>query len=450
MTGWRMANSLAPPELISPMLRIHQYVIMCCSTMSQYAGIEALKSGFEDDFAQVRKMVREYDRRRRVLVDGLNAIGLPCFNPEGAFLRLPRHPSTGYSRRGIPQAAAHAEKIAVVPGNAFGESGEGFVRISYAASMQTSRLRLRASTNSFISDRANGRECRGHGTDQTDCHGFDGTFLDDFETPNRKNIEAMRASLPGGVASRCACAPAATGTRRAISSARWTAFNRYCVINNGTAILDTQTEELRYRNRFDPAVSCQILEIALVPRCGRGRVGHVRHTPAQRQGQPAHAADAPAQHRARSAWAGRMIPSRYVGRVGRGLFGRHAARQPRRQLLMRPGNLDEVYQRISGITGIEITTSGHGNMEITPKDGTKAEALSVLADIYEAKPEKRDGLWRQLQRYAHAHVGGHRRGDGQRRCAAQEHCRCGDGYQHQRRGWPRRCSELALHRPWKG
>lgn len=152
MTGWRMGYLLAPPELISPMLRIHQYVIMCCSTMSQYAGIEALKSGFEDDFAQVRKMVREYDRRRRVLVDGLNAIGLPCFNPEGAFYAFPDIRSTGYSSEEFCKQLLMQKKIAVVPGNAFGESGEGFVRISYAASMQNIQIAL-ARIDEFIHQR---------------------------------------------------------------------------------------------------------------------------------------------------------------------------------------------------------------------------------------------------------------------------------------------------------
>lgn len=152
MTGWRMGYLLAPPELISPMLRIHQYVIMCCSTMSQYAGIEALKSGFEDDFAQVRKMVREYDRRRRVLVDGLNAIGLPCFNPEGAFYAFPDIRFTGYSSEEFCKQLLMQKKIAVVPGNAFGESGEGFVRISYAASMQNIQIAL-ARIDEFIHQR---------------------------------------------------------------------------------------------------------------------------------------------------------------------------------------------------------------------------------------------------------------------------------------------------------
>ena len=137
MTGWRLGYILAPGDLLQPMLRIHQYVIMCASTMSQYAGFEALRSGFEDNFAQVEKMVREYDRRRRFLLKGLREIGLPCFEPEGAFYAFPDIRATGLSSEEFCKRLLNEKKIAVVPGNAFGESGEGYVRISYAASMQS-------------------------------------------------------------------------------------------------------------------------------------------------------------------------------------------------------------------------------------------------------------------------------------------------------------------------
>ncbi len=140
MTGWRLGYVLAPRELLLPMLRIHQYVIMCASTMSQYAGLEALTSGFNDDFAQVEKMVREYDRRRRFLVKGLREIGLPCFEPEGAFYAFPDISGTGLTSEEFCRQLLNQKKIAVVPGTAFGQSGEGFVRISYAASMQNIQI----------------------------------------------------------------------------------------------------------------------------------------------------------------------------------------------------------------------------------------------------------------------------------------------------------------------
>jgi aminotransferase len=142
MTGWRLGYLLAPKELLSPMLRIHQYVIMCASTMGQYAGLEALRSGFEDGFAQVEKMVREYDRRRRFLLHGLHAMGLPCFEPEGAFYAFPDIRATGLSSEEFCRQLLNEKKVAVVPGNAFGESGEGFVRISYAASMDNIKIAL--------------------------------------------------------------------------------------------------------------------------------------------------------------------------------------------------------------------------------------------------------------------------------------------------------------------
>jgi aminotransferase len=152
MTGWRLGYMLAPRELLSPMLRIHQYVIMCAPTMSQYAGLEALRSGFEDNFSQVESMVREYDRRRRFLLDGLRKIGLPCFEPEGAFYAFPYIGGTGLSSEEFCKQLLNEKKIAVVPGNAFGESGEGFIRISYAASMQCIKTALER-MGEFLSER---------------------------------------------------------------------------------------------------------------------------------------------------------------------------------------------------------------------------------------------------------------------------------------------------------
>jgi aminotransferase len=110
--------------------------------MSQYAGLEALRSGFEDNISQVEKMVREYDRRRRFLLKGLHEIGLPCFEPEGAFYAFPDIRKTGLSSEEFCKKLLNEKKIAVVPGNAFGESGEGYVRISYASSMQNIQIAL--------------------------------------------------------------------------------------------------------------------------------------------------------------------------------------------------------------------------------------------------------------------------------------------------------------------
>lgn len=132
MTGWRLGYLCAPKPLASQMLKIHQYAIMCAPTMSQYAAIVALK----DCDKEVEKMVEEYNVRRRVLVDGFNRIGLTCFEPEGAFYAFPCIRSTGMTSEEFCTKLLDEEKVAVVPGNAFGECGEGFVRISYAYSLK--------------------------------------------------------------------------------------------------------------------------------------------------------------------------------------------------------------------------------------------------------------------------------------------------------------------------
>ncbi len=142
MTGWRLGYLLGPLPLIKQMLKIHQYTMLCASTMSQYAGIEALKSGIETGFAQVQKMVREYDHRRHTLLKGLQEIGLPCFTPEGAFYAFPQIKQLGMSSEDFCRRLLEEKKVAVVPGNAFGESGEGYVRISYASSMNNIRKAL--------------------------------------------------------------------------------------------------------------------------------------------------------------------------------------------------------------------------------------------------------------------------------------------------------------------
>ncbi len=132
MTGWRLGYLAGPEEVVKHMLKIHQYAIMSSPTVSQYAAIEALENCDND----VTKMVAEYDMRRRFLVDGFNKLGLECFNPEGAFYVFPSIKSTGLSSEEFCEQLVFKHKVAVVPGNAFGSSGEGFVRVSYAYSLK--------------------------------------------------------------------------------------------------------------------------------------------------------------------------------------------------------------------------------------------------------------------------------------------------------------------------
>lgn len=132
MTGWRLGYACGPKELIAPMLKIHQYAIMCAPTTSQYAAIEALKSCDED----VDTMVEEYNRRRRLIVNGFNKIGLTCREPKGAFYAFPSIKSTGLTSEEFCERLLQSKKVAVVPGNAFGDSGEGFIRASYCYSVE--------------------------------------------------------------------------------------------------------------------------------------------------------------------------------------------------------------------------------------------------------------------------------------------------------------------------
>jgi aminotransferase len=133
MTGWRIGYIAANPQLIEAMLKIHQYTMLCVPTMSQMAGIEALRAG-EDDVA---KMVKEYDGRRRFIVKKLNEIGLPCFEPKGAFYAFPSIEATGMSSEEFAEKLLMEERVAVVPGSAFGQCGEGFVRCCYATSLDS-------------------------------------------------------------------------------------------------------------------------------------------------------------------------------------------------------------------------------------------------------------------------------------------------------------------------
>ena len=139
MTGWRLGYVCAPRPLEEQMLKIHQYAIMSAPTLSQYAAIVALR---ECD-KEVQKMVEEYNMRRRMLVDGFNRIGLTCFNPGGAFYMCPCIRSTGMTSEEFCEMLLQEEKVAVVPGSAFGESGEGFVRVSYAYSLKHLQEALR-------------------------------------------------------------------------------------------------------------------------------------------------------------------------------------------------------------------------------------------------------------------------------------------------------------------
>ena len=132
MTGWRMGYVCAPKELIKIMLKVHQYTIMCAPTAGQYAALEALRSGADTNYAYVAEMVRAYDRRRRIMLDAYEKMGLHCFEPRGAFYTFPCIRSTGLTSQEFAERLLREEKVACVPGTAFGESGEGFVRCSYA------------------------------------------------------------------------------------------------------------------------------------------------------------------------------------------------------------------------------------------------------------------------------------------------------------------------------
>ena len=132
MTGWRLGYLAAEAEIAKAVRKIHQYAIMSAPTMSQHAAIEALHSAEED----VQEMRGEYDRRRRFLVKGLNEIGLPTFEPQGAFYAFPRVDGLGLTSEAFAEGLLEAERVAVVPGDAFGPSGAGFVRACYATSME--------------------------------------------------------------------------------------------------------------------------------------------------------------------------------------------------------------------------------------------------------------------------------------------------------------------------
>ncbi len=138
MTGWRLGYTLAPREISQQMLKIHQFAIMCAPTTSQYAAIEAMREGDED----IANMRDEYNRRRRYIVNSLKGIGLDCFEPEGAFYVFPNIGGFGMNSDTFCERLLYEEGVAIVPGTAFGECGEGFARISYAYSVSHIALAL--------------------------------------------------------------------------------------------------------------------------------------------------------------------------------------------------------------------------------------------------------------------------------------------------------------------
>ncbi|HXY74926.1 MAG TPA: aminotransferase class I/II-fold pyridoxal phosphate-dependent enzyme, partial [Dehalococcoidales bacterium] len=139
MTGWRIGYACAPKEIIAGMTKIHQYSMMCASTMGQVAALEALRG----DQTCVKDMVEDYDRRRKAIVKGLNEIGLRCFEPKGAFYAFPNISITGLTSEQFAEKLLEEEKVAVVAGSAFGKCGEGYVRCCYATAMSDIQEALR-------------------------------------------------------------------------------------------------------------------------------------------------------------------------------------------------------------------------------------------------------------------------------------------------------------------
>lgn len=138
MTGWRLGYAYGPAEIIKQMLKIHQFAIMCAPTTSQYAAVEALKNGDED----VAMMREQYDARRRYLMERFKEMGLECFEPFGAFYVFPCIKEFGMTSDEFANRLLQTKKVAVVPGTAFGDSGEGFIRISYAYSLDDLKIAL--------------------------------------------------------------------------------------------------------------------------------------------------------------------------------------------------------------------------------------------------------------------------------------------------------------------
>jgi len=138
MTGWRIGYAAGPASMINGLVRIHQYSVMSAPTVSQYGALEALKSGEP----YVKEMLAEYDRRRKLVYEGLNSLGLPTFEPHGAFYVFPSIHNTGLDDVTFAEKLLLEEQVAVVPGSAFGDSGIGFVRCSYATSYEKLEIAL--------------------------------------------------------------------------------------------------------------------------------------------------------------------------------------------------------------------------------------------------------------------------------------------------------------------
>ncbi len=151
MTGWRLGYAMGPVEIIEQMTKLHQYGIMSAPTTAQYAAIEALRNGDRD----IRRMRDEYDMRRRLVVDSFNEMGLSCFEPLGAFYCFPCIKSTGLTSEEFCTRLIMEKHVAVVPGNAFGEVGEGFVRVSYSYSLKHLKIAL-ARIRDFLEELKNG------------------------------------------------------------------------------------------------------------------------------------------------------------------------------------------------------------------------------------------------------------------------------------------------------
>jgi aminotransferase len=132
MTGWRLGYACGPADVINQMVKLHSYVLMCSPTTAQEAAVEAMQSGEED----VARMIEQYDQRRRVILNRLRKMGLDCFEPKGAFYVFPGITATGLTSEEFCRQLLAEEKVAVVPGTAFGAPGEGFVRMSYATSLE--------------------------------------------------------------------------------------------------------------------------------------------------------------------------------------------------------------------------------------------------------------------------------------------------------------------------
>ncbi|MBC7959852.1 MAG: aminotransferase class I/II-fold pyridoxal phosphate-dependent enzyme [Vallitaleaceae bacterium] len=138
MTGWRIGYAIGPKEIIAPMTIIHQYAIMCTPTTSQYAALEAAKNGDSD----IIEMAGAYNQRRRLMVEGFRQMGLDCFEPFGAFYVFPSISKTGMTSDQFARELLYEQKVAVVPGTAFGDCGEGFIRCSYAYSIDNLKIAL--------------------------------------------------------------------------------------------------------------------------------------------------------------------------------------------------------------------------------------------------------------------------------------------------------------------